>query len=330
MARIKAGEVTLGQRQWGNGPVPVFFIHGNLASKDWIEVAAQWFPPDLSVYAVDWRGCGDSDRPTPDDDYENYSIAQHARDMLAALDTLGIERCHLVTHSTGGIIAARMQLLQPERFGRILHLDPVSPMGIKFEERSIGVFKAMEQSKQTTRAVMAGAASSLFTADSFLPGAMPKFRDGMDHLQAMFEKVIDQTFTAGHGIWLGTPLNLNKERETGELAARMGDLRHETLILWGDQDPIIPREDMRLMAESLPRARLVEVPGVGHSMNIEAPQMFAGYVAGFLSGIPPEPPASPVSDPVPEDETAAPPETAATEAPAKSVSPFLWWLNPGR
>ncbi|WP_138466255.1 alpha/beta fold hydrolase [Poseidonocella sp. HB161398] len=291
MARIKAGEITLGQRQWGDGPIPVLFIHGNLASKDWIEVAAQWFPPDMSVYAVDWRGCGDSDRPTPDDNYDNYSITQHAEDMLAAMDTLGIGCCHLVTHSTGGIIAARMQLIAPERIGRILHLDPVSPMGIRFEESSIAAFRAMEQSKQTTRAVMANAASSLFQADSFLPGKMPKFRDGIDHLQSMFEKVIDQTFTAGHGIWLGTPLNLTKEAESGELAAQMDKLVHETLIVWGQQDGIIQQADMRAMAEALPDARLVEVPGVGHSMNIEAPQMFAGYVAGFLSGIRPAPPA---------------------------------------
>ncbi len=325
MARIKAGEVTLGARQWGNGPIPVLFIHGNLASKDWIEVAAQWFPPDMSVHAVDWRGCGDSDRPTPDDNYDNYSITQHATDMLAAMDTLGIDICHLVTHSTGGIIAARMQLIAPERIGRILHLDPVSPAGIRFEESSIAAFRAMEQSKQTTRAVMANAASSLFQADSFLPGKMPKFRDGIDHLQAMFEKVIDQTFTAGHGIWLGTPLNLTKEAETGELAAQMDKLVHETLILWGQQDTIIQQKDMRAMAEALPNARLVEVPGVGHSMNIEAPQMFAGFVSGFLSGIRPLPPEQP-SMPEPED-VAAEDEAAPAQEPEDRSPRLLWWLN---
>src|SRR4051812_48208842 len=61
--------------------------------------------------------------------------------MLVALDTLKIEFCHLATHSTGGIIAARMLLMRPQRFGRVLALDPVTPlgyrqMGLWFDDRN--------------------------------------------------------------------------------------------------------------------------------------------------------------------------------------------------
>ena len=117
VARVRAGEVQLGWREWGEGDVTVVFIHGNLASKDWIELAAPLFPSGLRVIAIDWRGCGESDRPTAAPDFSNYSMRQHALDMLAALDELHIPFCHLATHSTGGIIAARMLLKQPERFG---------------------------------------------------------------------------------------------------------------------------------------------------------------------------------------------------------------------
>ena len=64
MARVQAGEVQLGWREWGEGEVTVVFIHGNLASKDWIELAAPLFPNGLRVIGIDWRGCGESDRPT--------------------------------------------------------------------------------------------------------------------------------------------------------------------------------------------------------------------------------------------------------------------------
>ena len=143
MPKVRAGVVELGWREWGRGDVTVVFIHGNLASKDWIELAAPMFPSDLRVVGIDWRGCGDSDHPNPTADYSNYSMRQHAEDMLAALDTLKIEFCHLATHSTGGIIAARMLLMQPQRFGRAFALDPVSPLGMSFTSsaglcRSIG------------------------------------------------------------------------------------------------------------------------------------------------------------------------------------------------
>src|ERR1700759_3474984 len=137
MPRLRAGEFSLGWREWGTGDVTVVFIHGNLASKDWIELAAPLFPRDLRVIGIDWRGCGGSDRPPALPDYSNYSMQQHALDLLAALDALDIRSCHLATHSTGGIIAARMLLMHPRRFGRVLALDPVTPLGLAFNAEQI-------------------------------------------------------------------------------------------------------------------------------------------------------------------------------------------------
>ena len=97
--------------------------------------------------------------------FANYSMRQHAQDMLAAFDALQITRCHLVTHSTGGIIAARMLLTQPERFGRVLALDPVTPLGMTFNADQIGLFRSMMTSRDVTRAVMATAAATLFVPE---------------------------------------------------------------------------------------------------------------------------------------------------------------------
>src|SRR4026207_1680668 len=162
MPRVQAGEIELGWREWGRGEVTVVFIHGNLASKDWIELAAPLFPSGLRVIGIDWRGCGESDRPPPTVGYSNYSMQQHAQDMLAALDALDIRFCHLATHSTGGIVAARMLLMQPQRFGRGLALDPVTPLGMLFNADQIGLFRSMMVSRELTRTIMATAAPSLF------------------------------------------------------------------------------------------------------------------------------------------------------------------------
>lgn len=200
MARVRAGEVSLGWREWGKGDITVVFIHGNLASKDWIELAAPLFPIGLRVVAIDWRGCGDSDRPAPAADYSNYSMQQHAEDMLAALDALGIRFCHLATHSTGGIIAARMLLMQPQRFGRVFALDPVTPLGMAFNDEQIGLFRAMMASRDVTRAVMATAATSLFVPESLGPNLVPCFREGLGEIQKTFERILDQTFSVSEGV----------------------------------------------------------------------------------------------------------------------------------
>jgi pimeloyl-ACP methyl ester carboxylesterase len=284
MPRVQAGEVQLGWREWGEGDVTVVFIHGNLASKDWIELAARLFPNGLRVIGIDWRGCGESDRPTANGDYSNYSMQQHADDMLAALDALDIRFCHLATHSTGGIIAARMLLMQPQRFGRVFALDPVTPLGMSFDADQIGLFRAMMSSKELTRAVMATAASSLFLPESMAPNALPRFREGLAEIQALFERILEQTFSVSEGIWIGTPVNLTRERASGELERRMPDIRHPHLVLWGEWDGWIQPGDLRAMAAAMPDCRLVVVPGIGHSMNLELPALYAGYFGAWFGG----------------------------------------------
>jgi non-heme chloroperoxidase len=284
MARVRAGDVHLGWREWGKGDVTVVFIHGNLASKDWIEFAAPFFPSCLRVIGIDWRGCGESDRPPSAADYANYSMRQHALDILSGLDGLGILFCHLATHSTGGIIAARMLLMQPERFGRVLALDPVTPLGISFNEDQMGLFRAMMTNRETTRAVMATAATSLFIPESLAPNMTPRYREGLGELQDFYERILQQTFSVSEGIWLGTPFNLNLERESGELEQRMPEIKHPHLVLWGEKDGWIVPADLRSMASAMPDCRLVVVPGVGHSMNLEQPALYAGYFGAWFAG----------------------------------------------
>jgi non-heme chloroperoxidase len=285
MPLVLADEVQLGWREWGKGDITVVFIHGNLASKDWIELAAPLFPSGIRVIGIDWRGCGESDRPTPAPNYANYSMQQHALDMLAALDALRIPFCHLATHSTGGIIAARMLLMQPKRFGRVFALDPVTPLGMSFNADQIGLFRAMMLSREVTRAVMATAAVTLFVPESLAPNTMPRFREGIGEFQAFYERLLEQTFGVAEGIWLGTPFHLNLERENGELQRRMPEIRHPHLVLWGEKDGWIPAADLRTMADAMPNCRLVIVPGIGHSMNLELPALYAGYFGAWFGGI---------------------------------------------
>jgi pimeloyl-ACP methyl ester carboxylesterase len=285
MPLVRAGDVSLGWREWGNGDVTVVFIHGNLASKDWIELAAPFFPSGLRVIGIDWRGCGESDRPKPAADYSNYSMRQHAQDMLSALDALHIKSCHLATHSTGGIIAARMLLMQPKRFGRIFALDPVTPLGMSFNDDQIDLFRAMMASKELTRTIMATAASSLFVPESLVPNAIPRFRNGLGEIQALFDRIIEQAFGVSEGIWIGTPVNLTREREGGELERRMPEILHPHLVLWGEWDSWIPPADLRTMADAMPDCRLVVVPAIGHSMNLELPPLYAGYFGAWFGGL---------------------------------------------
>ena len=100
----------------------------------------------------------------------------------------------------------------------------------------------------------------------------------------MFERILEQTFSVSEGIWIGTPVNLTRERASGELERRMPDIRHPHLVLWGEWDGWIQPGDLRAMAAAMPDCRLVVVPGIGHSMNLELPSLYAGYFGAWFGG----------------------------------------------
>lgn len=288
MDRVLVGDVALAYCIFGEGDVTVLFIHGNLASKDWIELAAPHFPRGVRTIAVDWRGCGDSDKPAPLADFSNYSIARHADDMLAVLDALKVEFCHLATHSTGGIISTRMILKQPDRFGRVFSLSPVGPQGIDFPPDKAAGFGAMKKSKDLTRHVMATTAPSLFEAESLAKGPprfLPDVTAGFGARAKLFERIVDQTFAVSDGIWFGTPDTLTKEAKSGELKAMMGSIRHPHLVVWGMRDGVIAEADLKEMEQVMPDCRFIAVPGIGHSMNLEAPDLYAGYFGAWFGGL---------------------------------------------
>lgn len=283
MPFVEMPSVRLHYRGEVRGGTPVVFLHGNLGCGDWIDLVARRLGDALDLIAPDWRGCGESDKPLPDQDFANYSMAVHADDMLGLLNGLGIDHCHLLTHSTGDLIATHMLLQAPERFGRILSISPVGPMGLAFTEAQLQGFRIMRDTPDVARAGLASAVPTLFTAGSLAPGHAPTFADSATSEQrALFEHLLARTRLLSDGIWVGTPYHLNRTWRDGGLRRRQPDLAHPRRILWGSEDAWIPRADVEEMAERMPRCELEVVEGIGHSLNVEAPDRCARVVEEFL------------------------------------------------
>lgn len=280
MPRVNIGELSLNYEEHGQGDNVVLAVHGNLGCADWLGLVLPLLPGSLRVIAVEWRGCGDSDKPEPARDYSNYSMSTHADDMLALLDALGIERCHLYGHSTGGIIVSHMLVKSPQRFGKVLMLDPVTPLGLQLASGQIGVLTQMKTDHDFAFAGLASAAPTLFRPETMVAGRMPEFADTTSAAQReLFTKIVERTRVLSDGIWFGTPHNLALEWNSGELAKRMPEMTHEHLVLYGKLDYWIPREQIDEMAKTLPNCRLEIFPYVGHSMNLEIPLLFARVFA---------------------------------------------------
>ena len=276
-------EPKLNYVEHGTGENVVLAVHGNLGCADWLALTLPLLPQSLRVIAAEWRGCGDSDKPDPADDYSNYTMRTHAGDMLALLDALGIEQCHVYGHSTGGIICSHMLAASPSRFRKVLMLDPVTPLGLQLAPGQIEVLTRMKKERDVAFAGLASAAPTLFRPETLVPGQMPRYADTTSASQrALFEHLVDRTRVLSDGIWFGTPQDLANEWASGTLARQMPKMTHEHLVLYGKLDYWIPREHVDEMAKRLPRCRLEVFPEIGHSMNLEVPQLFARIFSDYF------------------------------------------------
>jgi len=113
-------------RRWGDeGTHSVICVHGvGQHGGIFEDLAQRLVGQGHSVLAVDLRGHGDSGREPP------WDTATHVADVLATLDSLGVEQASWVGHSFGGRLCAALAATAPERTRALAMLDPgleVSP-----------------------------------------------------------------------------------------------------------------------------------------------------------------------------------------------------------
>ena len=109
-----------------SGAAPILMLHGfarnGNAWRDWLPVLAE----EHRVIRPDIRGCGASENPS--DDYE-FDIEDVVSDYIGLLDALEVEQVHHIGESTGGLVGTIAAARNPKRFCSLtLVSTPVSVM----------------------------------------------------------------------------------------------------------------------------------------------------------------------------------------------------------
>ncbi|OGP67013.1 MAG: hypothetical protein A2031_05410 [Deltaproteobacteria bacterium RBG_19FT_COMBO_43_11] len=283
MPFVQAGDVKLHYVEHGTGNNLVVFIHGYLACVQWMDLIWPRLPEDIHVYAFDWRGCGESDKPAATNNFENYSLNQHAKDMIAGVKALGIKKCSLATHSTGGIISIYMLLAEPDMFDKVLALDPVSPTGLLLPENAQLSFPAIKDNRNFAFKFLSFAVSSLFIKKSLAPGVKAEFRPQTTAEQKdLFNLIVDKAKLLSDGAGTGALYHLQKERANGTLHKETHRIKQPILILWGQDDLVIPRHDIDEILRLMPHCSLKIIKDAGHSLILENPDLYAKIFMDFL------------------------------------------------
>jgi pimeloyl-ACP methyl ester carboxylesterase len=233
---------------------------------------------------LDRPGCGLSDRlVTGFDDVERLAAFADAL-IVDVLDAMGLERAHVVATSFGSYMALRAAAAHPDRIGRMVVLGwpigaPIArtPMVMRIANVPIvgRLLSRVPPSERTVRMMFRGiglrrALESGRISDEALDWFLALLRD-TDTMRNEIE--------AGPRIIL--PLRGMNERVLLPVSL-LGRIQTPIYFLWGEEDPFGGADVARRFTRHLANAELELVPGAGHAVWMDDPDLAATTTRTFL------------------------------------------------
>jgi pimeloyl-ACP methyl ester carboxylesterase len=241
-------------RRAGQGP-RVLFLHGAGGVPQWLpffDALARRF----ELWVPEHPGFGQSDDPA-----WIRSMADLALFYLDLVEETGLDHVHLVGNSLGGWLAAEMLIRDRARFASLVLL---APAGLRVKDVPCG--------------------------DNFIWGPEEAVRN-LYHDQSVADRMLalapdaaetdlllKNRFTAAKFGW-------QPRWHDPDLEKWLHRIKLPALVLWGEDDKLMPSACATLWRERLPDARLVMVEGCGHLPHVEKAALVAGHVRDFLAGI---------------------------------------------
>jgi pimeloyl-ACP methyl ester carboxylesterase len=250
----------------GAGP-PVVLVHGTPSrALVWRKIV----PPLAEghrVYVFDMLGFGESERHVDQD----VSLEAHAEVLAELIDQWALEQPALVGHDIGGAVVLRAHLMEGIAASRVALIDAVV-----LAPWMTDATRAMQRDVEQRMARV---------PDRELAGAIEA------HLRsATTRRLEDEVFAGLFGQWqgeIGQRLYLRNlacfdEDHTREFEDRLVSIDVPVLVIWGERDAWLDVDVSRRIAERIPRARRVVVPGAGHFSMEDEPERIASELGRFL------------------------------------------------
>lgn len=252
---ISAAGVRLNVVDRGEG-APVVLVHGLGCSGAVWATAAERLRPERRTVTVELRGHGASDRT-----YGSLTVEDLAADVARVLGHLDVGPADVVGHSMGGMVAQHLALGWPETVRRLVLCGTTAGPTPDIQD-------VTRQLADLARAQGSDALAQMMAPMMFAPG----------YAGAALEAFVISFGSCDPEV-LGICLDAIV---TFSVTDRLADLAVPTVVIVGEHDAYL--EDCRRLAEAVPGAELVVLPGLGHMAPTEGPDAFADALIDALSG----------------------------------------------
>jgi pimeloyl-ACP methyl ester carboxylesterase len=236
----------------GDGP-PVLLVHAVGDSGRAFLPLLRHLPPRLRCLAPDQRGHGDAAKPE-----SGYTVADYVQDLVRFLDRRGLESVAVVGSSSGGLVSQRLAADHPDRVtALVLAGVPHTLLGAELPD----LFRDL--------------------TDPVEPDFVRGLNEGLTYRPldpGIAEAAVVESLKAPARVWTATLEGLLAEPPP----SRRAPIRARTLMLWGEHDGLLGRDQQEALLRDIPDSRLVVLPETGHVPIWECPDRVAAEIAAFV------------------------------------------------
>jgi pimeloyl-ACP methyl ester carboxylesterase len=246
--------------------VPLVLLHGTSSSLQTWDSLVRRLSEEKKIIRMDLPGFGLTG-PNPDND---YSFGFYIRFLDSFLNRLEVHRCILAGNSLGGGIAWQFALEHPGRISKLILLDatgfPLKNRNAALGFRLIRIPVVQDLARHITPKFVAK-----YTLESL-------YADKMKVTDPLVQRYYDMTLRVGNREAMVERIRIGYDQEY----QRIPGLDLPTLIIWGENDPLLPAEDAHLFQRAIKGSRLVVIPHTGHMPMEESPDKVAKAILEFL------------------------------------------------
>lgn len=241
-------------------------LHGTSASLHTWEGWTRILAPRRRVISLDLPGFGLTG-PFPDDD---YTIGHYVRFLAQFLDALRVDRCVLVGNSFGGNVAWHEALLEPRRVTQLILVDSggyahAGKVPIGFRLARLPLLRGLVEHMLPRSVVESSVRDAYGDPGRVTPGLVDRYYELT--LRAGNRRALVERF---------------RQVPSGADADRIRGVSVPTLVVWGQDDRIVPVEYAERFHADIAGSRVVILSGLGHVPQEEDPERSIAPVEGFL------------------------------------------------